>query len=313
LHTILSIIIMNHTTFEETSYQSHESWFAKQYPDEDKRLETIKKWQQSIKDRTVDYWIHEQLFQLANPLIKPTESWVTVGDGYGFDANYFAEKGCKVMATDIGGAFLPLVKSQNLIDEYSVENVEKLSFADNSFDYAFCKEAYHHFPRAYMGVYEMIRVAKKGIILVEPQDPLTKMPLMLAIKNILDRFDPTILQKYWKNRYSFEEVGNYVFKLSDREMEKIAMGMNLPAIAFKGINNTYWKPGLDTEIANDKSAAFKEILSKRRRDNFLCKLGILPYQVLSAVIFKTLPDNETIQKLKNDGYLYYEFPKNPYL
>ena len=69
----------------------------------------------------------------------------------------------------------------------------------------------------------MIRVAKKGVILVEPQDPLTKMPLMLAIKNILDRFDPTILQKYWKNRYSFEEVGNYVFRLSDRKMEKIAM------------------------------------------------------------------------------------------
>ena len=136
---------------------------------------------------------------------------------------------------------------------------------------------------------------------------------MLAIKNILDRFDPTILQKYWKNRYSFEEVGNYVFKLSDREMEKIAMRMNLSAIAFKGINNAYWKPGLDTEIANDQSVAFGKILSKRRRDDFLCKLGILPHQVLSAVIFKTLLDYETIQKLKNDGYLYYEFPKNPYL
>ena len=217
------------------------------------------------------------------------------------------------MATDIGGSFLTLVKSQNLIDDYSVENVKKLPFIDNSFDYTFCKEVFHHFSRAYMGVYEMIRVAKKGVILVEPQDPLTKMPLMLAIKNILDRFNPTILQKYWKNRYSFEEVGNYVFKLSDRKMEKIAMGMNLPAIAFKGINNAYWKSGLNTEIANEKSAAFKQILLKRRKDDFLCRLGILPYQVLNTVIFKTLPDDETIQKLKNDGYLYYEFPKNPYL
>ena len=304
---------MNNATFEETSYQSHETWFAKQYPDEVKRLNTITKWQQSIKDKTVDYWLHERLFQLANPLIKANDYWLTVGDGYGFDANYFANKSCKVMATDIGGAFLPLVKSQGLIDDYSVENVEKLTFADNSFDYAFCKEAYHHFPRAYMGVYEMIRVARKAIILVEPQDPLTKMPLMLAIKNILDRFDPTILQKYWKNRYSFEEVGNYVFKLSDREMEKIAMGMNLPAIAFKGINNAYWKPGLDTEIANENSASFRQIQSKIRKDDFLCKLGILPHHVLSAIIFKTLPDNETIKNLKNDGYLYYEFPKNPYL
>ncbi|MEA5259884.1 class I SAM-dependent methyltransferase [Arcicella aquatica] len=300
-------------TFEETSYLSHESWFAKQYPDQEKRLNTIRKWQKSIENNTIDYWLHERLFELANPLINAGESWLTVGDGYGFDANYFKRKGCTVMATDIGGAFLPLVKDLHLIDNFSVENVEKLTFEDNSFDYVFCKEAYHHFPRAYLGVYEMIRVAKKAIILTEPQDPLTKMPLMLAVKNILDRFDPTILQKYWKNRYSFEEVGNYVFKLSDREMEKIAMGMNLPAIAFKGINNSYWKAGLDTEIANNNSNAFSKIQSKLRRDNFLCKLGILPYQVLSAVIFKTLPTQETIAKLKNEGYLYYEFPKNPYL
>lgn len=301
------------SSFEETSYLSHESWFAKQYPDQEKRLNTIRKWQKSIEDNTIDYWLHQRLFDLANPLINTNDHWLTVGDGYGFDANYFARNGCKVMATDIGGAFLPLVKAQKLIDDFSVENVEKLSFDDNSFDYVFCKEAYHHFPRAYLGVYEMIRVAKKAIILAEPQDPLTKMPLMLAVKNIFDRFDPTILQKYWKNRYSFEEVGNYVFKLSDREMEKIAMGMNLPAIAFKGINNSYWKAGLDTEIANNTSAAFRKIQSKLRRDNLLCKLGILPYQVLSAVIFKTLPTQETITKLKNEGYLYYEFPKNPYL
>ena len=301
------------SSFEETSYLSHESWFAKQYPDQEKRLNTIRKWQKSIEDNTIDYWLHQRLFDLANPLINTNDHWLTVGDGYGFDANYFARNGCKVMATDIGGAFLPLVKAQKLIDDFSVENVEKLSFDDNSFDYVFCKEAYHHFPRAYLGVYEMIRVAKKAIILAEPQDPLTKMPLMLAVKNILDRFDPTILQKYWKNRYSFEEVGNYVFKLSDREMEKIAMGMNLPAIAFKGINNSYWKAGLDTEIANNTSAAFRKIQSKLRRDNLLCKLGVLPYQVLSAVIFKTLPTQETITKLKNEGYLYYEFPKNPYL
>ncbi len=300
-------------TFEETSYLSHESWFAKQYPDQEKRLNTIRKWQKSIENNTIDYWLHERLFELANPLINSGESWLTVGDGYGFDANYFKRKGCTVMATDIGGAFLPLVKDLHLIDNFSVENVEKLTFEDNSFDYVFCKEAYHHFPRAYLGVYEMIRVAKKAIILTEPQDPLTKMPLMLAVKNILDRFDPTILQKYWKNRYSFEEVGNYVFKLSDREMEKIAMGMNLPAIAFKGINNSYWKAGLDTEIANNNSQAFRKIQSKLRRDNFLCKLGVLPYQVLSAVIFKTLPTQDTIAKLKNEGYLYYEFPKNPYL
>jgi gentisate 1,2-dioxygenase len=110
-----------------------------------------------------------------------------------------------------------------------------------------------------MGVYEMLRVSKKAVILIEPQDPLTKMPLMLFLKNILDRFNPNLLQKYWKNRYSFEPVGNYVFKLSDRDMEKLAMGMNLPAIAFKGLNSSYYNPKTANEKADDNSAAFRQI------------------------------------------------------
>lgn len=301
------------SSFENTSYQSHESWFEKQYPSHDDRINSINKWLKSIDNQTIGYWIHSRLFSLANPIINPKETWLTVGDGYGFDGHFLKQNGAVVTATDIGGSFLPLAVDQKLIDNYSVENVEKLSFGNESFDYVFCKEAYHHFPRAYMGVYEMIRVAKKGIILIEPQDPLTKMPLMLALKNILDRFDATLLQKYWKNRYSFEEVGNYVFKLSDREMEKLAMGMNLPAIAFKGINNQYWKPEIDEEIAKPHNAVFKKLSRKIQFHNILCKLGIIPYQVLSAIVFKTLPCVETISRLKKDGYLYYEFPKNPYL
>jgi ubiquinone/menaquinone biosynthesis C-methylase UbiE len=103
-------------------------------------------------------------------------------------------------------------------------------------DYVFCRESFHHFPRAYLGVYEMIRVAKKGVILIEPIDILSKVPLVLLIKNLCDLVSPTIINKIWKNRFSWETVGNYVFKISEREIEKIAMGIGLPCIAFKEIN-----------------------------------------------------------------------------
>jgi SAM-dependent methyltransferase len=300
--------------FEDTSYVSHEGWYDKQYPDREARLKNIQTWKDGIKNNSINYWLHRRMFEMATPFIKERESWLTIGDGYGFDALYFKDKGCNVMATDIAGTFLPLAKAEGMISDYSVENVEKLTFADNSFDYSFCKESYHHFPRAYLGVYEMLRVTRNAVILIEPQDPLTKMPLMLAVKNILDRFNPNLLQKYWKNRYSFEPVGNYVFKLSDRDMEKLAMGMNLPAIAFKGLNgNNYYNPKTANQKADDSSTAFREIQSKIKKDNFISKLGILPYQTLCAVIFKTLPDADTITQMRNDGFLYYEFPKNPYL
>lgn len=299
--------------FSQNSYESHGNWFEKKFPNEEIKINSIKNWLTGIETQSVAYWIHKNLFELANPLISKGTTWLTVGDGYGFDAHYFFEKGLKVVATDIGDAFLPLAKEHKLIDEYSIENVEKLSFTENAFDFVFCKEAYHHFPRPYLGVYEMIRVSKKAVIIIEPQDPLTKMPLMLFLKNVFDRFSPKSFQKLWKNRYSFEEVGNYVFKLSDREMEKLAMGMNLPAIAFKGINNNYYISGLENETANLQNKAFKKILFKQWKDDLMCKLGIKPHQVLSAIIFKEKPQPDIIAKLKATGYLYIEFPKNPYI
>jgi ubiquinone/menaquinone biosynthesis C-methylase UbiE len=299
--------------FEKVSYQSHERWFAKQFPNFEKKQAVIQRWLNGKSEKTINYWIHERLFELARPIIQEGDRWLTVGDGYGFDANFLKDNQLKVTATDIGDAFLGLSKENELIDDYSIENVERLTFKDNFFDYAFCKESYHHFPRAYMGVYEMLRVTRKAIIIIEPQDPLTKMPLMLAIKNILDRFAPTLLQKYWKNRYSFEEVGNYVFKLSDREMEKLAMGMNLPAIAFKGINNPVLNLTNGSEKIKDNGIEFRKLKRKLWVIDLMTKLGIIPHQVLSAIIFKTMPSNEIKSRLKNEGYLFIEFPKNPYL
>ena len=35
-------------------------------------------------------------------------------------------------------------------------------FEDNSFDIVFTKESMHHWPRPYLGIYEMLRVAAKS-------------------------------------------------------------------------------------------------------------------------------------------------------
>ncbi len=303
--------------FEAISHQSHEGWFEKRYPEAEERSKIIDKWLSDKKQHTVGYWLHERMYQLVASLIKADTSLLTVGDGYGLDAAYFQAQGCHATATDIAGTFLPIVKEKNLISDYSVQNTEQMTFEDNSFDYVFCKEAYHHFPRPYMAVYEMIRVAKKGVVLIEPHDPLSRMPLMLGLRNILDRINPTILQKYWKNRYSFEEVGNYVFKLSEREIEKLAMGINLPAVAFKGINNNYYSLKIHNELNEQTTGSSSPIYRKIRRKmffhNILTSLSLMPSQVLCAIIFKVKPNNNVIEDLKKDGFIYYDFPKNPYL
>jgi ubiquinone/menaquinone biosynthesis C-methylase UbiE len=304
---------MTSQNFEQISHASHENWYEKQHPDPEKRLAAFDDWLWQKENQVINYWIHEKMLEMTKPLHQKGSSWLTVGDGYGFDAHYLKEEGCQATATDIAGTFLPIAMEKGFVSAFSVQNAEKMTFADNSFEYALCKEAYHHFPRPFMAVYEMLRVVKNAVVLIEPHDPISKMPFLLALRNIFDKIDTNLLQKYWKNRYSFETVGNYVFKLSEREMEKLAMGLNLPAVAFKGINNSYFNPATAREKADKSSAAFRKILKRKRRDDFLSKTGLIPYQLLCAVIFKTLPDEKTIKKLKKDGFMFYRFPENPYL
>lgn len=293
--------------FNLDSYIAHKKHMEKMSNDETenylKRIEN---------KNSIDYWRHERMYELLRPFINHTDKWLTVGDGLGTDANWLIEQGAPVVASDISDDILKESFRKKFITEYKQENAEHLSFSDNSFSYVLCKEAFHHFPRPYIALYEIIRVASKAAMMIEPIDIALKMSSIMWVKNFLDKIDVNLINKVWKNRYSFEEVGNYVYKISEREIEKVALGINLPAIAFKGLHDYYTtKIDLSEPVSNLKY--FKFVKNKIRFRTFLSKLGIIPYQNYCSIIFKELPSDEVKQKLKAVGYKYIELPKNPYL
>jgi ubiquinone/menaquinone biosynthesis C-methylase UbiE len=263
---------------------------------------------------SINYWRHARMYSLLTPLIDAAnkDKWLTVGDGLGTDANWLKEAGVAVKASDISTELLETAHSEGYIEEYSRENAENMSFGNRVFDYVLCKEAFHHFPRPYIAIYEMLRVANKGVVLIEPVDIGIQMPTIIFLKNVLDRISTNLINKFWKNRYSFESVGNYVYKVSEREIEKIAMGINLPVIAFKGINDYYSERlNLSASIEN------KNILNKVKFRIFIrdviCKLGIIPYQLQSCIVFKNQPDNQVLKRLKDYGYKIVKLKRNPYI
>ncbi len=136
-------------------------------------VQTAKTWMED-KD-TVN---HRRILKIAScflPIIHhyPGSDWLTIGDGrFGSDAHFLNEHGVNATATDIQDDLLKIGFENKFIKSYSKQNAEKLTYDSGSFDFAFCKEAYHHFPRPAMAVYEMLRVSKIGIILHEPKDVL---------------------------------------------------------------------------------------------------------------------------------------------
>ena len=249
------------------------------------------------------------------PFFNSKKSWLTIGDYNGLEANYLLQRNQNVIASDLSDAMLKEAKSEGLIREYSKQNVERLTYDDNSFDYVVCKEAFHHFPRAYLGLYEMIRVSTTAAILItEPIDILSKMSLLVLIKNICDKIDPLFINRFWKNRFSWETVGNYVFKVSEREIEKIAMGMGLPYIAFKRYDNfkSHEKiEGMYDVPINQK--LYKKIKLKLAMRSLISSLGIIPHGSLCCVIFKEQPGETVVQGMNDLGFITLQLPENPYL
>ncbi len=143
--------------FHKKSYELQQDTY-KSLEIDSKELEKYRHW---FEAGTVDIWRHHRMLEVLNPFLEEYKNakWVTVGDGrYGSSATYIAKRGGDVLATDLDGRLLEQAKNAGMIDKYGVENAEGLSFDSDEFEFSFCKEAYHHFPRPLLGVYEMIRL-----------------------------------------------------------------------------------------------------------------------------------------------------------
>lgn len=267
-----------------------------------------------LLEGTIDDWRHKRMYIKLNPLISSITNpkWLTVGDGrMGSDAHYLESKNVDVIATDISDTILSQAHQLGFIKKFRKENAEHLSFNDEEFDYALCKESYHHFPRPYIAVYEMLRVVKKGIVLIEPADQYVDSTILqIPFRNLKN-----YLRKKLKNRSirnDFETSGNYVYRLSKREIEKLAYGLSLKTIAFYGMND-YFIPGIGTTKIDKPSKGFSKLKAVIKLQDILCSFGLLKPSILIAVIFKENVDDHLKQTLKKHNFEVIDLEKNPYL
>lgn len=163
---------------------------------------------------SVDNWRHTRMLNSTRPLVAtyPKATWVTVGDGrYGSDAAYLHSRGAAVTATTLTDERLRIAHERGFIPAYQAENAERMSFPDESVDFVLCKEAYHHFPRPPVALYEMLRVARRAVVLIEPIDNPRLLDAAKRLVKRLIRGD---------RETQFEPSGNFLYRLSLHEMEK---------------------------------------------------------------------------------------------
>ena len=301
--------------FTEESYRKHQSHYDQLDPDAYFDLVMSFASPQKGKENIGSYCL-QQLNDCLLPFIEADSSkrWLTVGDGkFGSDAHFILKQGAYAHASDISDTLLKIAQQKGVIRDFSAENAESLGFEDNSFDYVYCKEAFHHFPRPFIGLYEMLRVAKEAVILIEPIDPMVAMPLLIGAVHLAEKFNRVFgTNIHFYRKYSFEVVGNYVYKVSEREFNKAAMGIGLRYTAFKNLQYPFELP-TSIHAQSIHSPIFRKIKRKMAFHKFLNRLTLIPTNVLATVIFKNhQPETRLLNSLKEIGFKIELLPKNPY-
>jgi ubiquinone/menaquinone biosynthesis C-methylase UbiE len=235
----------------------------------------------------------------------PHSTWLTLGDGsYGSDAHYLQKRGADATASSITDATLQGARQRGYISKYLVENAEALTVKDDSFEFVLCKESYHHFPRPPIAFYEMWRVAKRAVVLIEPLEGRPRLldSFKWLVKRAL-RGDSTD---------QFEPAGNFLYRVSTREIEKMATALNGTYVAEKRYNDFYYaKAAADRHGARTVGNFITQL--GLLVQNVLCRLGLLNFGLATIVVFKQEIDAGLRTSLRQHGFKLFQVPKNPYL
>ncbi len=148
-------------------------------------------------------------FQNAVELLPFPIKALTVLDiccGSGMISEYYAKEGAIVTGTDISPECIKRAKIRSrrygFLAKFQVADSENLPFSDSSFDIVSVHDGLHHLNDPRRAVKEMGRVAKKGVIIIEPAKALiTRISVLLGISK------------------DYEEAGNFVYRFKKDELK----------------------------------------------------------------------------------------------
>ena len=100
------------------------------------------------------------------------ESILGVGDNLARDATYFKRRfpHARCIATDLYVDGIQQAVADGWVDDVLFADSENLPVASDSIDGLMAKESLHHWPRSMLGLDEMMRGARKRVLLIAPHD-----------------------------------------------------------------------------------------------------------------------------------------------
>jgi ubiquinone/menaquinone biosynthesis C-methylase UbiE len=280
-------------------------WNYRNHIDDDRKMLINNVAAAYFTPNSIDAWRHKRMLKTINPIIANSlrSTWLTIGDGtYGSDAFYLKCHNVKATASSISDTTLVFAKERGFVEDFKEINAEEIHCRNDEYDYILCKEAFHHFPRPPLAFYEMLRVAKNAVVLIEPQEKNR------LIGDIIKKVIKKLIRKDGSDLY--EPCGNYIYRINIKEIEKTLLAINYPCIAYKRFNDFY----LSYLTYADRSSYVKFFLLKTciSLQNVLATLRIVNYGLCTLVIFKEKPGDKLMKDLKRENFKVKCLTRNPY-
>lgn len=234
-----------------------------------------------LNDDNSSTWSHYVCMNDIKNFFKciPASSFLVLGDGSGGrESRFISNFGHDVLSTDTCTISLKQAFEKKLIEKYEYCNVEDIKYDNNSFDYVFIKETLHHVPRPYLGIYEMIRVAKKAVIIIEPH-----------VQILHDTY------------LGYEECGNYSYRFNQFDFMQVAASLKLQGISYTFSHNpeTFSLDGMYGDISIFKENA-NTIMSNIDKKNGVSSRALLTTFILKDMDLSYLDNCNMTFKIKDN-------------
>jgi ubiquinone/menaquinone biosynthesis C-methylase UbiE len=160
--------------------------------------------------------------------------------GAGMDAEKLVQHGFRVTITDLSPE--AIARAEERSRRYGVDyqamvmDAESLAFPDRSFDVVFVHDGLHHLPDPYLAIREMARVARRAVVIVEPQDaPLVRLAVRLGISG------------------DWEDAGNFVYRLRGPQLARFLADLGFPRVSWVSHLIYYqpWTFGLYAKLSRE--------------------------------------------------------------
>ncbi|MER9961628.1 class I SAM-dependent methyltransferase [Mesorhizobium sp. M0045] len=156
--------------------------------------------------------------KVAAALSIDPDDTVLVVCGGGHDRNVVQSIGVKRAV--ISNVTLHNNQSEYAPFDWQYQDAEKLSLDDRSFDWVFVHAGLHHCASPHWALCEMLRVARKGILVIEARDSLlNSIAGMLGLVPDFE-IEPVLLSKGQLGGVRNSNIPNYVYRWTEREFRK---------------------------------------------------------------------------------------------